>query len=109
MFAPYKTEKPEAPVKADPFSLDALIAWLRTKPDNEGYCYMSTGECLAAQYHRFVGSEYDIGIIKDADLSQIDCVFNYNFRQQMEWIAQLHPRTFAGALSRALAIKARTP
>ena len=48
-------DKPE--VKADPFSLDSLIAWLEKQPGDETYCYIESGECLLTQY--FTASGYN--------------------------------------------------
>jgi hypothetical protein len=48
-----KWEKPE--VKADPFSLGSLIAWLETKPPAERYCYQDNGGCLLHQYFSHAG------------------------------------------------------
>ena len=43
-----KWEKPA--VKADPFSLESLIAWLETKPATEFYAWHCAGECLLGQW-----------------------------------------------------------
>lgn len=41
----------DAPVsRPDPFTLEALIAWLKTQRPDETYCYVSNGECLLARY-----------------------------------------------------------
>lgn len=50
-----KWEKPE--VKADPFSLGALIAWLETKDPEAEYCFTLSGDCLLAQWARSVDPE----------------------------------------------------
>lgn len=42
------TCKPE--VKADPFSLQSLIAWLEKQPADIPYCFTDVGHCLLAQY-----------------------------------------------------------
>ena len=36
--------------QADPFTLPALIAWLRTKPARKTYVYECNGGCLVAMY-----------------------------------------------------------
>lgn len=46
-------DKPE--VKANPFSLESLIAWLETQPTNQGYCYTDHGRCLLSQYFASFG------------------------------------------------------
>jgi hypothetical protein len=40
----------EAPVKANPFELSTLIAWLKTKEPDEMYCYTEAGSCLLSKY-----------------------------------------------------------
>jgi len=40
----------EVEVKADPFSLDSLIAWLEKQPADVAYDYSCNGHCLLAQY-----------------------------------------------------------
>jgi hypothetical protein len=55
MFQPDKLRElvgvPTGPKKADPFTLPALISWLRTKPTNESYSWHnSVGGCLVGQY-----------------------------------------------------------
>lgn len=42
------TCKPET--KADPFTLESLIAWLEKQPADGSYDYGDSGRCLAAQY-----------------------------------------------------------
>ena len=46
---------PKWQVKADPFSLDSLIAWLETKPAGASYDYMCNCNCLLAQYFAQAG------------------------------------------------------
>ena len=41
-------DKPE--IKADPFSLESLIAWLETRVPATQYNYVACGRCLLAQY-----------------------------------------------------------
>ena len=48
-------DKPE--VKADPFSLDSLVAWLEKQPAAKVYCYEDTGVCLLSQYFTAMGFE----------------------------------------------------
>lgn len=123
MFAPYKTETPDAPVKADPFSLDALIAWLRTKDADSKYCFSDNGFCLFAQYALALG-------IKKPYVTAGAIFENGEFSGRMrkpsgrevllpgcqDWqtgstfsrIAVGFPWTFSAALDRALAIRARS-
>ena len=41
---------PKWEVKADPFTLDALISWLETQPADRSYPYSSARKCLLCQY-----------------------------------------------------------
>ena len=47
----------EGEVKADPFKIESLVAWLEKQPADEQYCYLSNGECLLAQYFTAAGFE----------------------------------------------------
>ena len=44
LWDPSKDKKPAVE------NIDALIAWLETKPGGERYCYLEGGRCLLAQY-----------------------------------------------------------
>lgn len=48
-----KWEKTET--KADPFSLESLIAWLEKQPAGRSYSYTCNGHCLLAQYFTAAG------------------------------------------------------
>jgi hypothetical protein len=85
-------------------SLASLIAWLETKPADEGYCYTSTGGCLLAQFLMSKGY---------CDLCVGSCECYYNVYQEpialhlppeFYDISHSHPRTFGAALSRAKAV-----
>ena len=89
----------ETPTKpADPFTLDALIAWLRTKDPEEEYCWTDGGQCLFGQYAKFVGSDYCAMINKIGVPSKA----TGNMIEPGE-IAIGRPRTFRSALERAIA------
>lgn len=45
-------DKPK--VKADPFSLESLIAWLEKMPADEVYCFSNWGGCLLAKWAQSV-------------------------------------------------------
>lgn len=88
--------------KPDVHSLDSLIEWLSTKPPEEGYHYLSSRECLCAQYYRAKGfwfvimkaSHFYHGLNRKTDLP---AGFNN--------IAQSGLSTFGEALKRAHATK----
>ncbi len=48
----------EAPVKADPFSLASLIAWLEMQPVDGQYDYILSHDCVIAQWLRGAGVEH---------------------------------------------------
>lgn len=45
-------------VRAEPFSLESLVAWLETKDPDETYYYAATGHCLIAQYFTASGIKF---------------------------------------------------
>jgi hypothetical protein len=47
----------EQQTKADPLSLESLIAWLKRQPTGAQYCYLDNGRCLLGQYFQSVGFE----------------------------------------------------
>ncbi len=55
MFLIDKNLMPTPEVKAQPFSADALIAWLEMKPPHEQYNSSSSTDCLLCQ---FVGGDW---------------------------------------------------
>lgn len=87
----------EVEVKADPFSLESLIAWLETMPIDKSYNYMDCdGRCLLGQYgshvgarfHKFTRAKFDSSLGKFRDLVY-------------EQVASDAPHTFGAALDRA--------
>lgn len=56
---PVALRAPLKEVKADPFSLESLIAWLENQPAKKRYCFMDTGHCLIAQYFDHCGIKYE--------------------------------------------------
>ena len=87
----------EQKTKADPLSLASLIAWLERHPADETYCYMDSGECLAAQYNQSIGRVYQTP-------NPIRTYFGRSFDAHLERIALEYPRNFGAALERARAI-----
>lgn len=93
--------------KADPLTLEALIAWLETKPADEVYCYMDLGRCLAAQYNASIGRQYYLNGFADS-LNKAKSITSASpFDWQLEDIARRQPYTFGAALSRARAMLAK--
>lgn len=105
MFVDDFTKSAGVETKADPFSLDALIAWLRTK-DAEGiYCYQSHGDCLIAQYLKEQCSISGVSVGGDYwrdPISRKEVPFPKGWGD----VALGAPRTFSAALTRALSIQA---
>lgn len=98
-------DKPE--VKADPMSLDTLIAWLETMPAKKDYCYLDHGRCLLGQYFSAMGFGPEICVFSNGVLkhqgreSLYPDVFN---RIALE----AHPRTFGRALKLARSFQVRS-
>ena len=88
-----KWEKPE--VKADPYSLESLIAWLEKQPASMDYCFRDNGNCLLTQYVRSYKPETVwMGI--------------YQFPHDLIHVAWVEPHTFGDALQRARVALARS-
>ena len=96
--------------EAEPFSLEALIAWLRTKPADEAYPFLDGGgHCLIGQYlisttgkmwqaHRcqsWMNVPENFRTVAAED-GFCRCGTNYGY-------------TYGAALSRALALQSRAP
>lgn len=104
--------KPEAETKPDPFSLDALIAWLRTKNSAETYCYSTPETCLIGQYVQesagfYSSGKYRIGGDEHPTSMSYDISPEVWESRPLRHIAIEEPHTFGAALDRALVIKAR--
>jgi hypothetical protein len=95
-----------AETKADPFSLDALIAWLETKEPTEEYRYGACFGCAIAQYLMSLGVEKPLVGARtwtdfaEKHLSDTPLPVHWNK------IAVREPHTFGAALERARALKA---
>jgi hypothetical protein len=87
-------------VKADPFSLGSLIAWLETKPAMRRYCFNDAGRCLHAQWFRACGET-------DFILGRVSVGFSdgkvHRIPNDLQNVAQTSPWTFGAALKRARA------
>ena len=84
-------------VKADPFSLESLIAWLEKKPPETSYDYCEIGDCLVARYLKAMGvKRFELSPCELALLGWKYIVQNYGAKSEDEW-------TFGAALERARA------
>ena len=83
-------DKPEA------LSIEGLIAWLKQMPADGVYDYWNWNNCLAAQYNRFIGRQYNYETASRR-------LPNRGFDLQIEKIAECKPWTFGAALERARA------
>lgn len=100
---------PKWEVKADPLSLESLIAWLEQQPSNHFYPVTEARYCLLAQWLKSMDPA------TDGDTSGRHS-FCYIFRGQpinlgmfrdvVLGISDLNPRTFGAALERARALAA---
>lgn len=89
-----KTTNPNRTTKPNPLSLQALIAWLESKPAGDSYTYSAACSCLAAQYNASIGREYLY--------NPTWFVFGWSkFDSKLERIAAKAPHTFGAALERA--------
>lgn len=93
----------DAPAKADPFTLDSLIAWLETMPADRVYNFFDCdGRCLIGQYIAAKSSSNHwrhYGYPNWMDL--VDA------HPHVSKIATHEPFTFGAALLRARALKAQ--
>lgn len=97
------TTKPE--VKADPFSLESLIAWLEKQPAEESSCYLHSGTCLLSQYFTAQGfKQVNVGGFCVHEGPNWKVVGKYSMA--FVRIAQTG-RTFGHALERARAVAAK--
>jgi len=95
-------------VKDDPFSLDALIAWLETKPADEAYQYCDTGRCLFSQFGEHLGlgagrEAYFAYLLKHGITYE---TWKCRMTEPFGNVAVESPETFGAALQRAKALRA---
>lgn len=87
----------EVKTKADPFSLEGLIAWLETKNPDEQYDYWDrSGGCLLGQYVKSLGLKWEY----HSDLSR---GLHDKFANVVLYRI-VAPWTFGGALKHARAV-----
>lgn len=86
-----KWEKTET--KADPFSLENLIAWLEKQPADKPYLASEPEICLLGQFSTSMGAT--CATTKSIDLADAE---------PFGEIALRHPHTFGDALRRARAV-----
>lgn len=104
MYQPTKLPDADPQTKpADPLTLEALAAWLKTKPANKKYCYLSNGECLLAQYFRHAGINFDS--MGASHYIASGCIKHLPYK--LNQIAVHQPHTFGAALARTRAEIAR--
>lgn len=95
-------------IKADPFSLDTLIAWLEKQPENKVYCYLDNGGCLLAQYFQANGHPdaevggFEVWLTGSPSKRDDEVILPDSFSK----IAQEGERTFGAALKRARRLRA---
>ena len=77
--------------KADPFTLESLIAWLETRNPDERYDWTDGATCMCAQY-------FNVGALWDSQPGV-----------RPDGLAVVHPWTFGAALERARAELAKRP
>ena len=95
-----------AETKPAVFSLKGLAAWLETQDPARAYCYLDTGECLAAQFNKFCGRDYHVPLISRCLYEFIigeshetpDCSFDELLEGIAAWGGD---RSYGAALDRA--------
>lgn len=92
--------KVQIKTKPKRWTIEHLIKFLETKDPNEQYCYVSTGNCLNAQYIRWA---YKIPMLLCVG---VDDYFAFPFwygriPEEFNTVAIQSPRTFGAALERA--------
>lgn len=80
--------------EVDPFSLEALVAWLEKQPGGTKYDYLDCGACLLSRFAKTVGHKYESVIVLGPDDLGSE-------EKRMEWIACEAPYIYSAALSRA--------
>ena len=89
-------------IKADPFSLERLIAWLEKQPARRRYCYDDTGKCLLAQWFNFCGKQrFCLGNVTVWFAGENKCA---KIPISLQRTAMPKPHTFGAALKRARAM-----
>jgi hypothetical protein len=48
----------EVEVRAEPFSLESLIAWLEKQPANQSYAWHCQGQCMLGQWLRSIDPQF---------------------------------------------------
>lgn len=95
----------EAQTKADPLSLESLIAWLEKQPEDGLYNYSNVKDCLICRYLRAAGIPFHSAGGEDFQPANI-----YAERVRLPgWrnVTAPSPHTFGAALSRARALQAK--
>lgn len=96
---------PKWEVKADPFSLEALIGWLERQNPETQYCFHAWNDCLLAQWLRTIDANTYTGGAERFDVD-LPSGFHYVVNGQ---VVNLHhfkeiahgDQTFGAALDRA--------
>lgn len=91
--------------KADPFSLEALIAWLEKQPGETTYCLQSLGGCLWAQYTKDNRGTLSYSPVAEYRIGTHRLGMNLDGLNSWQMdIAACTPRSFSAALARARAL-----
>ena len=94
----YDAKRWDKQTRADPFSLESLIAWLEKQPADNTYCYLDHGYCLLSQYFIAQGMEavhvFSCGGFKHDGIDD-------DYPLEFDVIAAEGVHTFGAALERA--------
>lgn len=105
-----KVEQPKIPADAPvPYSLESLIAWLRTMPADDTYRWEAVdGTCLIGQYSSAHGDHdtFSEQIERFNSLAGYCYPYNAGIRSSVAGhIAVALPHTFGDALARAIRVR----
>jgi hypothetical protein len=94
----------DAKTKADPLTLDALIAWLEPMSRRGTYDFTDhCGECLIGQYMAHLGIPWSMGEYRNVVIS----IFGNEGHVEAYGVLVEGPWTFGDALKRARALRQR--
>lgn len=107
MFVEDKSKFAGVEAKPDPFTLEALTAWLRTKDAEQGYCWSPGGHCLFEQYGESLGFGEGSDAYNELMRGYLRCgARTASGGEPFFPVAVNEPHTFGHALARAEALLA---
>lgn len=91
-------------IQSNPFTIEGLVSFLKTRPASEEYIYTDTRRCLAAQFNKHCDRVYSTpGCASNAEKALVEA----NLNKFVESVALPTPHTMGAALQRAWALSRR--